>query len=755
MNLSMLVRAAIGLMCSAAALSAQAPVELGFEAGDLGQLPAPWFVPPVIKGWRAELTDAHAAAGKHSVRLAATGKGAAAVGNVMCQVPKAEWVGKKVRLQAQVRIEGGGHAQMWLRVDRENRTMGSFDNMDDRPIRGPSWQAATIDIDIDADAEAINVGFLAFGKATVFVDAVQLESIGRAREHQAASAPKELMPLALANVTAASQLLGYLRFFHPSQALVELDAWDHFAIALLEAAEPAKDARDLVQRLTAVVQPFAPTVQLWAGDATAAPAIPPMPAGTTSLWSWTHHGVGRGVRFKGIYTSSVNKQPVAAPLAADDLAACYRTKSLGAGICVRLPLKVFADDKVTLPKAPLPEAWQQPASLPKLTAENRLTRIAGVALAWGVFQHFYPYFDVVTVDWPAELPVALAAAAIDADETAYLRTLERLVARLQDGHGYVGNQRTNKDCLPVAVAWAGDDLVVVGKAASVGDDVRIGDVVTAIDGRDVATCYAELSLRISAATEGWRRHRSEGMFATMATADPVRLQLRRADGNSAEVSLARTARVVADETRKRPANGTELADGILYFDLNGAPSEALQAVLPALATAKGIVFDLRGYPNTAAKDLVEHLLTEKGTSARWIVPEVELPDQQDLAWQESGRWSLTPREPHLDARIAFVTDGRAISYAESIMGIVEAYKLGEIVGATTAGTNGNVNPFDLPGGFAVSWTGMRVLKHDGSQHHGVGIQPTVPVEPSAAGLAAGRDEVLERAVAVLQAALGR
>jgi hypothetical protein len=32
------------------------------------------------------------------------------------------------------------------------------------------------------------------------------------------------------------------------------------------------------------------------------------------------------------------------------------------------------------------------------------------------------------------------------------------------------------------------------------------------------------------------------------------------------------------------------------------------------------------------------------------------------------------------------------------MGIVENYKLGEILCETTAGTNGNVNPFILPGG---------------------------------------------------------
>jgi hypothetical protein len=41
---------------------------------------------------------------------------------------------------------------------------------------------------------------------------------------------------------------------------------------------------------------------------------------------------------------------------------------------------------------------------------------------------------------------------------------------------------------------------------------------------------------------------------------------------------------------------------------------------------------------------------------------------------------------------------------------------------------------------------MRVLKHDGSRHHGVGIAPTVPVSRTIAGVIAGRDELLEKAI---------
>jgi len=60
-----------------------------------------------------------------------------------------------------------------------------------------------------------------------------------------------------------------------------------------------------------------------------------------------------------------------------------------------------------------------------------------------------------------------------------------------------------------------------------------------------------------------------------------------------------------------------------------------------------------------------------------------------------------------------------------------------------------VNPFTLLGNYGIYWTGLLVQKRDGSPHHGVGILPTVPVSPTAAGLRAGRDEILERAIALV------
>ncbi len=74
-------------------------------------------------------------------------------------------------------------------------------------------------------------------------------------------------------------------------------------------------------------------------------------------------------------------------------------------------------------------------------ADGRAKRLATVALSWNVFQHFYPYFDVVSVDWLAVLKETLSAARTD-DEYAFLKALRRMVVQLQDGHGAVGTAMT-------------------------------------------------------------------------------------------------------------------------------------------------------------------------------------------------------------------------------------------------------------------------------------------------------------------------
>jgi len=228
---------------------------------------------------------------------------------------------------------------------------------------------------------------------------------------------------------------------------------------------------------------------------------------------------------------------------------------------------------------------------------------------------------------------------------------------------------------------------------------------------------------------------------------PVTLEVRSGDGPVRTVTLARSGTPPPND-RKRPPKLHEIRPGVFYVDVTRLSQQEFDEALPRLTQAKALVFDARGYPTIAPKWLT-HLSPKPLPSALWNIPKQHRPDHTDVEWM-TDHWNLQPAEPQLTTNRVFLTDGSAISYAESLMGIVEAYRLGEIVGEPTAGTNGNICLVDLPLGYRMVFTGMRVLKHDGSRHHGVGIQPTVRVDQTIQGIRDGRDEQLERALALLR-----
>jgi hypothetical protein len=192
-------------------------------------------------------------------------------------------------------------------------------------------------------------------------------------------------------------------------------------------------------------------------------------------------------------------------------------------------------------------------------------------------------------------------------------------------------------------------------------------------------------------------------------------------------------------------------DGVYYIDLERASMTDIDPVIDRVATAPGVVFDMRIGPRNNHQ-VLSHLLTQPDSANAWMaIPRVIRPASASTpkSWRTSG-WNLPVLTPHIAGRVAFLTGSDARSYAESVMSIVEHYHLGEIVGARTAGTNGDIAQISEPTGCATIFTGRRVTKLDGSRFHLVGIQPTIPASRTLAGVLAGRDEVFERALAYVR-----
>ena len=652
----------------------------------------------------------------------------------------APYAGKLIRYRAAVNVEKGGHAGLWLRVDLPGGAMGFFDNMMSRPIvTNGAWQYFEIDGFVDRAAEKIALGLLVYGAAARFDDA-SLTITGDVPE-MAKEPPRALSDVGARNLTAFATLYGIVRFFHPSDEAAATD-WNRFAIEGVRKVEGANSVEDLAAALQWIFEPVAPTIRVFTGE-DPKPLASLSAAGNVEVIRWHNFGFGQG-QGQGQGNVYHSERVTGSPdtwKASDVL-----RLDLGRAVNALVPLALFKDGNGTLPHAVKPIETRPEVPTAAFSADDRATRIADVSIAWNIFKHFYPYFDVAGTDWNSVLPVALREAATAKDGEEFLTTLRKMVAELKDGHGRVMfNGMKPLGRAPLTASWIENKYIVT---ASADERVKPGDEIVAIDGKPSGMVLNDLEKLISGATPQWKRERSTAEALQSPRGATLNLTVRPYPGNvTKEVKLTCDSQaILAVDSRPKKAI-VELQKGIWYVDLTRAQDKEFEGALPDLVSAKGIVFDMRGYPKVNPT-WFSYVTRSPLRSAQWLVPIVDRPGE--MTFEHGGDWTLPPKQPYLGATKVFLTNGGAISYAESTMGIVEYYKLGEIVGSATAGTNGNVNPITLPGGYNIAWTGMKVLKQDGSRHHGVGIQPTIPVSRTQAGVAAGEDEVLERGIGALK-----
>ncbi len=589
--------------------------------------------------------------------------------------------GKEIKLTASVRaqVEGiGNQGQLWLRVDRENKQMGFFDNMRDRPIRSHEWSVYEINGKVADDAVMIFFGSIMNGKGKLWLDDFKLLTLSDDNQWGPVDIKNpgfELGEVGQPPKHWGARSQGYRYKVQKQDSLV---------------GEKCLLIESIGQKITGPIFDKHPEV----GDV-------------------------------------VNKK-------------------LCVDLSCQIPLALYADESGTLGK-------NQEYSVDKLvsdlkakdfgtlTANNEFVWLAGVIIAWNVFQHFYPYFDVVDVNWDKELTNALRSALEDETEKDFFYTLSRLVAKLQDGHGNVyHNVWMQQAGLPIKVDWIENQVV-----ATVSKDpahFEKGDIILEIDGIGAKRALLDAEEFISGSPQ-WKRWKSLNRFGYGEPGTMAKLKLKRGD-EVLEIEVERNFKEYLTESTMY--NIEKLENDIYYVNLDKASWAEINAKIDDLAKARGIIFDLRGYPN-GNHQIICHLLEKNDTSDAWMqIPLIIYPDQENIADYQRMGWGLQAQEPHIEGRVAFIIYEGCISYAESFMSFIEFYKLAEIVGQPTAGTNGNVNPFMLPGGFRIIWTGMKVFKHDGSQHHLIGIQPTVPAERTIQGIIEGRDEFLEKALEVVK-----
>lgn len=556
------------------------------------------------------------------------------------------------------------------------------------------------------------------------------------------------------NLRIFAKAYGYVKYFHPSDEAAGID-WARFSMYGAKEIEKCSSPQQVIETLNRLFNPIAPSARFSVSQSEPKYDLKIITPDDTSGYRftyWQHQGVSIGMKINQpkVYESvrinrGINHEKKI--FEAHPQFGTIITKNIGNEIYCQIPIVLYSNGKSTYPRADSISLKQLKINLNNFdyNKDKLALRTGNIVNAYNVIQHFYPYFDVVNVNWDNELDKALSRSFTDKSPEDHLITLEKFTSSLKDGHIYVNYKLSKYLGIPIWWEWIENKLVISHIYKSI-PNIHLGDIVTQIDGINSEKYFEEINSRISAGTKGWLGYRAISKSLVWDKGSVVNLKINTKiiviplEYNPYDSGRALTKY----EKRYRWIN-----DSILYLNMSMIEMDTINKLLPALEKCKAIICDARGYPKNN-HEFISHLMKTDDTTTAWMqIPQIIYPDHENITGYKKASWQMKAKKPYLgDRKIVYIIDGSAISYAESCLGYIEGYKLATIVGQPSAGTNGNINPFELSGGYTISWTGMKVLKHNGSQHHGIGILPNVYVTKTIQGIRVGLDEFLEKAIEI-------
>ncbi len=386
-------------------------------------------------------------------------------------------------------------------------------------------------------------------------------------------------------------------------------------------------------------------------------------------------------------------------------------------------------------------------ALDSITHKEKSAQKASLIITWNVFQHFYPYFETISVDWEKKFDEHFNHILDIKTEYEFIEVLEKMIALIQDGHGFVYSKFDNNlFYVPVRTDWIENQIIITASNDSL---IKKGDIIKKVDGEDAVKIFNDIKKRVSGSPE-LVNHRGINRYFEDTIDSEVKIELLR-NNETIEITTKRTEKAYKRGHNRIPEfeydEFKDLGDGLYYFKGN---EELFQKHLDEFVNAKAIIFDFRGPILKSSRQLpimkiLGHIGSDTLKSARWNVPHIIYPNRNKMEFKEE-RWNVELRLPRIKAKIAFLTDPSCVSFGETVMAIIEYYKLGKIIGRKTASCNGNVNYIEMNDSLRIMWTGLKTIKHDSTQHNLIGIKNDIEINRTIKGVKENRDETLEKAI---------
>jgi C-terminal processing protease CtpA/Prc len=378
-------------------------------------------------------------------------------------------------------------------------------------------------------------------------------------------------------------------------------------------------------------------------------------------------------------------------------------------------------------------------------------RLLSLFRYWNMIQYFYPNRHLIG-DWKEVLPEFIPLFLHDSDPKNYMEAVVQLVSRIHDTHGFVP-ALGGRYAAPFQAKFIEDQLVVTAytkDSLTIISTIKKGDVIKAINGVPVTQLIKKYQPLTSASN-----------YPTQLRDMPMNYLLR-SETDKLSFSILRDGKVLQTDVNAIKYNATDFraigepdpsAPGyrLLNKDIGYVyPARYSNKDLPAIkklfTETKGIIVDMRCYPSDFMPfTFGEFIKQGDAPFVKFTQGSVEAP-----GYFHPGPTLTVKSGGAYKGKVVVIVNERAQSQAEYTTMAFQSSPNVTVIGSTTAGADGNVSTIMLPGGIQTAISGIGVLYPDGTESQRVGVKIDKVVKPTIAGIKAGKDELLQEAVRVIE-----
>lgn len=386
---------------------------------------------------------------------------------------------------------------------------------------------------------------------------------------------------------------------------------------------------------------------------------------------------------------------------------------------------------------------------------NENFRLLTLFRYWNMIHYFYPYKYIIDKNWNEVLYSFIPRMAEAKDALAYNTSVLQLIVSVKDSHANSYNRVVAKQYelyLPVTTYIYNDELVVTGlyndSLASLAN-LRKGDVIEKVNGRTVKELIEEKKTLMTGSNyPATLRRMSYQNIIAGGTEPQVTITVRR-NGQSSTRQVQRYHYDQFNYKYKMDSTYWKILPGnIGYVNMGILERTQVDSMMKLLKDTRSIIFDIRNYPRGTVPAITEYLLDKPEPFATITYPQFDYPGafRAGLSPSQIGPLSNKRKGFKYAGKIVILVNETSQSHAEwSTMGL-QAVPGSYTIGSQTSGADGNSAMLYLPGGYSTYMTGLGIFYPDGSPTQQVGVRVDKKVIPTAAGIAIGKDEVLEAAI---------